>query len=315
MISAAEGRYLYWLTSAGYTGGGAVVEVGTWLGRSTVHLAAGLRDAGFPRALHCFDQFVWQSDHRRKAALPLRRGDDFQGHFERNVRPVYPGLQVTRAALDDLVWTGGPIEILFLDAPKQLPDISAALQALAGALVPGLSLLVLQDYLHVPSFALPAVMSRLGGALEPLHIVTGSPTVAFAVKRPIEVARAQPADWNFMRWSADEVFTAWRTAADRLPDEARARLWLGAALLFDKRGQTHQACEILRDVARDPALRPHLDVPAVRRLGAGYRSLFRAAGLDLIPAGRGPRLRLKPALRRARDAGRRLISRLGGREV
>jgi len=41
MSSAAEGRYLYWLTSRGYTGCGAVVEIGPWLGRSTVHLAAG----------------------------------------------------------------------------------------------------------------------------------------------------------------------------------------------------------------------------------------------------------------------------------
>src|SRR6185369_14134011 len=59
MISEAEGRYLYWLTSQTYTGRGTVVEVGTWLGRSTIHLAAGLRDAGHPDALHCFDQFLW----------------------------------------------------------------------------------------------------------------------------------------------------------------------------------------------------------------------------------------------------------------
>src|SRR5262245_37306529 len=59
MVTDAECRYLYWLASTHYRGRGAVVEVGTWLGRSTLHLAAGLRDAGFPEALDCYDQYVW----------------------------------------------------------------------------------------------------------------------------------------------------------------------------------------------------------------------------------------------------------------
>ena len=58
LVSEAECRYLYWLTSRGYTGAGAVVEVGTWLGLSTLHLACGLGTAGYSEALHCFDQFV-----------------------------------------------------------------------------------------------------------------------------------------------------------------------------------------------------------------------------------------------------------------
>src|SRR5262245_33658000 len=179
LVSAAECRYLYWLTSRGYTGAGAVVEVGTWLGLSTLHLAAGLRDAGFSEALHCYDQFVWRGDHLRKAPLPLRRGDDFQPYFERNIRPIYPGLRVTRSELQHLDWTGGPIEILFLDAPKHLVDLSFALAALAPFLVPDLSLLVMQDFLHPPAYALPAVVSRLGQYLRPVHVVQDGSTVGF----------------------------------------------------------------------------------------------------------------------------------------
>src|SRR5258705_14025525 len=54
MINETEARYLYWLTSQAYAGAGAVVEVGTWLGRSTLHLAAGLQEAGFPCRLALF---------------------------------------------------------------------------------------------------------------------------------------------------------------------------------------------------------------------------------------------------------------------
>jgi len=76
MITPAESRFYYWLTSRGYTGAGAVVEVGTWLGRSTAYIAAGLRDAGFPEHLHCFDRFTWYPVPDDKLDLGLQRGDD-----------------------------------------------------------------------------------------------------------------------------------------------------------------------------------------------------------------------------------------------
>ena len=144
-------------------------------------------------------------------------------------------------------------------------------------------------------------------------MVAGSPTVGFAVRRPLDCDRAQPIAWNFTRWSAEEVISAWRRSAEPLPPEARARLWVGAALLFESRRETKQACEILRDVARDPALRPHLESHAARRLQTAYPVLFRAAGLEPPPGPRRPGGGVKPALRRAGALGRRLLSRIGGR--
>ena len=100
MVSAAETRYLYWLTSQCYTGRGAVVEVGTWLGRSTSHLAAGLNAAGYHDHLHCFDRFQWTKTQSMKIQLPLNNGDSFQPYFEQNIRPMYPNLHVTPVAGD-----------------------------------------------------------------------------------------------------------------------------------------------------------------------------------------------------------------------
>jgi hypothetical protein len=307
MVTDSECRYLYWLTSRGYAGAGAVVEVGTWLGRSTIHLAAGLRDAGFAAALHCYDQFVWRSDHARKSALPLRRGDDFQPYFERNVRPVYPGLRVTKAPLQDAAWTGGPIEILFLDAPKHLADFSSALAAFGPSLVPRIGLLVLQDYLHSPAYALAAVVSRLGDALQPLHIVAGGCTMAFAVPRPLDFGLAQPIDWNFSRWSPEEIVASWARAADPLPPEARARLWVGAALLLYRRRETAKARAIARRLGLDPELRPHLERHAAALLHDGYRPLFRAAGIPAPPRARRPAASFRQAIRRARAFARRWL--------
>jgi len=307
LVSEAECRYLYWLTSRGYTGAGAVVEVGTWLGLSTIHLAAGLRDAGFPEALHCYDQFVWRGDHVRKGVLPLRRGDDFQPYFERNVRPVYPGLRVTRSELRHLVWAGGPIEILFLDAPKHLVDMSWALAALGPFLVPDLSVLVMQDYLHPPAYALPAVVSRLGQSLRPLHVVRGGSTVGFMVTQPLEIGRAQPIHWNFSRWSLAEITDNWARVSGSLPPEARVQLWVGAALLLYRRRETRQARDILHRLALDPEMGPHLQPQAATILYRDYRPLFRAAGLQPPPPDLRPPTGVRPAIRRARAFARRWL--------
>lgn len=307
MVTESECRYLYWLTSRGYSGAGAVVEVGTWLGRSTLHLAAGLRDAGYNSSLHCFDQFVWRSDHARKSALPLQRGGDFQPYFERNVRPVYPGIEVTRATLDEMIWGRGPIEILFLDAPKTLVDLSSALASFASSLAPGKSLIVFQDFLHSPSYALAAVVSRLRESLRPVHFVTGGATATFAVTAALPFDSAQPIDWNFGRWSADDVVESWTHLTLGVPAEARARLWLGCVLLLHRRRETGGARSLLRRLSDDAAMRPHLQRYGAALLYRDYPSLFRASGLE-PPAGGGLRSTgARQAIRRLRARARRLF--------
>jgi len=307
MVTDSECRYLYWLTATQYTGQGAVVELGTWLGRSTLHLAAGLRDAGYPDALDCFDQFVWRGNHARAATLPLQRGDDFQPYFESNVRPVYPRLRVTKAAIEAIVWPGRPIEILFLDAPKRLDTFSATLAAFAPALVPGVSRIVFQDFLHPPAFALPAVVACLGPALEAEHVVADGVTVGFRVKEPLPYGTAQPIDWNFWTWSAEEIVDEFERLLAPLPAEARACLWLSAALLLVDRREGAAAREIAERVGADAALRPHLQAHAGAFLYDNYRGLHRAAGLDRPDRRLPPAKAVRTALRRTRAAVRRWL--------
>ena len=239
--------------------------------------------------------------------LPLHRGDDFQPYFERNVRPVYPGLRVTKSELSHLVWAGGPIEILFLDAPKHLVDMSWALAALGPFLVPGLSVLVMQDYLHPPAYALSAVVSRLGESLRPLHIVQGGSTVAFMVTRPLDFGRAQPIDWNFSRWSLAEITDNWTRVCGSLPPEVRVRLWVGAALLLYRRRETRQAQGILRRLALDPEMSPQLQQQVAAILYRDYKPLFRAAGLQPPPLDQRPPTGVRPAIRKARAFARRWL--------
>src|SRR5262245_44880578 len=61
LLSPEEQQYLIWLTSEKYQGWGAIVELGAWLGSSSVCLAEGLKRCGSTAKIQTFDRFEWDS--------------------------------------------------------------------------------------------------------------------------------------------------------------------------------------------------------------------------------------------------------------
>src|SRR6185503_6716875 len=87
MVSRAEQKYLHWLTRTQWADRGHVVEIGPWLGGSTLCLARGMA-AARPAArhrLHSFDNFTWRAFMARFAPLPLTDGESFERFFAANV--------------------------------------------------------------------------------------------------------------------------------------------------------------------------------------------------------------------------------------
>ena len=68
MLSPEECQYLYWLGRSAWTGQGDVVEIGPWLGGSTVCLAAGMREEDHSITILSRDKDLVQI---------LREGDTF----------------------------------------------------------------------------------------------------------------------------------------------------------------------------------------------------------------------------------------------
>lgn len=251
MISPYECHYLYWLVARGYLGRGAVVEIGTWLGRSSVHLGAGLRDSGHPTTLTCIDRYVWHDAFdtpRLRTNLSLKGGDDFQPYFEANVRPVYDDLNVVKAGAQNVTWDGGPIEILIIDAPKAFADVSHVLARFCRHLVPGLSVVVMQDYLHAPSYALATIASALSDQLELLHVVLHSSMVAFKVRKALDFTKPLP-EWDFSKWSKEEIFKAWDRILEPLAPQPRSFIAPGLSMLLYDIGAADEAVALISDMA------------------------------------------------------------------
>jgi hypothetical protein len=208
MISREERQYLWWLAATVWKDIGHILEMGPWLGGSTVCLAEGVcaRRERPRHRLFTVDNFVWRRFMSDRANLTLEPGESFEHVFRRNVAP-YGGLIETQAAWlpDEIVegdhwaedvrgngsrgdlfrWQDGSVEIAFVDGAKSWAGFAHLLAEVGPSLTPD-SLLVLQDYKYWGSYWVPMMSELLIDDLELVHILPEN-TVTFRVAAPLAI--------------------------------------------------------------------------------------------------------------------------------
>jgi SAM-dependent methyltransferase len=154
MLVPDELRLLNYLADDYYTGQGAIVDAGCFLGGSTVALADGLRRnlrrrwAPETKLIHSFDRFEieeWTLDTYFPAA---RSGESFRSMFDRNIAPYAALVEVHAGDVCSFPWNGGPIEILFIDIAKHWTVCDWVTWQFFPRLIPGRSVVIQQDYLY-----------------------------------------------------------------------------------------------------------------------------------------------------------------------
>ena len=170
MLSGEELRYLVWLGESVYQGWGAMVDLGPWLGGSACALAEGMGRQDRQEKVHAFDNFVWERHYMERVhAADLPDHSDFRPLFDRFTRAWAPWIDARAADLRHARWDGGPIEILFVDAAKDWELANNILAGFGHALVPGRSLVVLQDYQLWATYFLPLIFESRPDLWEPVH--------------------------------------------------------------------------------------------------------------------------------------------------
>lgn len=127
-LSNIEGYLLYRLARDG-DGAGAIVEIGSWMGRSTAWLAAGSM-AGGREPVHAVDTFKGSPEHQ---GSPVLRDEGTTYHrFAENLERVgvldhvEPVIADSRAAAAR--WQRGPIRLLFIDGDHSYEAVKADLE-------------------------------------------------------------------------------------------------------------------------------------------------------------------------------------------
>lgn len=252
MLVPEELRFLVWLTQSVFEGWGAVVDLGPWLGSSTCALAEGLRRKGRRERIRAFDNFVWRRDYmERHYPADLPDHADFRFLFERFTRPYADLVEAHTVDLHTYRWNGGPIEILFVDAAKDWELTNNILASFGRALVPGKSLVVLQDYQHWSTYFLPLVFGSRPDLWEGVHMTEDGYTATFRTRRPLEgpggIERYSRASFPY-----EKAAPLLRGIAEERSGRNRLTL-LGCLLrLMHIEGRKEEAARLREQIERDP---------------------------------------------------------------
>lgn len=148
-----EGYFLYLLARYG-EGEGAIVEIGSFEGRSTAWLAMGSLAAG-RETVYAIDTFAGSAEHAEGAFAEsptlLAEGTTYHA-FRRNIDGL--GLAdrveaIRAASLDAAADWDKPIRLLFIDGSHDFASVAADFQAWCGHVVPG-GFIAMHDYGHSP---------------------------------------------------------------------------------------------------------------------------------------------------------------------
>ena len=127
MTTHAEQSYFEEYARDIYLGTGAIVDLGCWLGSTTIALAKGLAANSSPQArsstIHAFDQFVWEAWMGETSCCrgseiegKFKPGESFLDEFHKRTAPWSDRIQVYTGDLCQIGWGGAPIEFLLIDA-------------------------------------------------------------------------------------------------------------------------------------------------------------------------------------------------------
>jgi hypothetical protein len=152
MLGYDERLLLRWAARAGNPSPDAVVDLGCFLGGSTLSLARGVAAReGAASPIHVYDLFVYGDENERTwvpDGLPFAVGGSTLPAFERNVRAVRPMLTLHPGDIRSQRWDGAPIGTLFIDIAKRWAVADAVWRQFLPALVPGRSIVIQQDLVH-----------------------------------------------------------------------------------------------------------------------------------------------------------------------
>lgn len=150
MLSGMEKQMLFYLAHDHFAGEGVIADLGSCLGGSTICLASGLRQQGVKgrRVIHAFDLFKL-GEYERDRFFPENAPPDLRTRaiFEDNVRDYLDLIETHEGDILKEPWGGEAIEMLFVDIAKSYAVFDHLLDSFFPALIPGRSLIILQDYL------------------------------------------------------------------------------------------------------------------------------------------------------------------------
>jgi hypothetical protein len=250
MLSQQERQYLYEYTKNEYSGIGAIVDLGCWLGSSTIPMAMGLVENTNPQTentqIHAYDLFIWEdwmdecvSDATLKGKF--KPGDSFFKEYQQQTLPWEKQICCHPGDINQLGWLGGKIEFLFIDAMKSWELANSIIYNFFPSLVVGQSTIVQQDFSHYYTYWIHLIMYRFREYFEVVYDVPCSASLAFKYKKQIPDEELKQ-DFSLESFDTDEINAAFSYSASLVAPEKSSVI-----LLAKIRAMTDFGTELQKD--------------------------------------------------------------------
>lgn len=269
MVSSQEREYLQEFAKSEYSGQGEIVDLGCWLGASTIALAIGLKGNLNLKAkesiIHAYDIFVWEAWMNQFVVdTPLegkyKPGDSFFDECLERTLTWKNQIQFHPGDLKQLGWNGGAIELLFIDAMKSWDLANSIIHDFFPALIPGLSVVVHQDFAHYGTYWIHLIMYRLRHYFEPIYDIPHSWSFAFKYREHIRKDLLQ-ASYSLSSFSKDEINSAFEYSSQLVSTEKQCQIVGAKVMALMHLGDTYQAHLELEKAISEGMSYADLDLP------------------------------------------------------
>ena len=194
MTSKTEQDYLAHYGAKLYGGQGEIVDLGCWLGSTTIPLTKGLRKnpafLAFERKVYAYDLFIWFDWMNPSVAGTnlfgkFVEGENFVDEFRKRIDRYESSIEVRAGDLKEIGWSGGKIEFLLVDAMKNWDLSNAIVSDFYPSLIAGQSLVFHQDFAHYFTPWIHVIHWRLRDHFAFVEEVPRSQSVFFRCTKPI----------------------------------------------------------------------------------------------------------------------------------
>jgi len=245
MLSIEERQLLQWLTAHYYSGEGAIVDGGPFVGGSTVPLAEGLLSAGRSDLIDVYDRFEVEPymSELYFQEEGLVGGESFLPVFECNTAHVAQLLAVHAGDLLSKSWRGDPIEILFVDCSKTWELNDFIVSEFFPSLIGGRAVVIQQDFVFALCPWVALTMEHLADHFEPVAFAEQCSVVYFtrsAIPPDVEPVSSL---------SHDRQLELMDSAVGRFRGYPREVLECAKALMLAQQGDSEHADALVSRIA------------------------------------------------------------------
>ena len=223
---------------------GAIIDLGCWLGSTSVALARGIANPNNQQQnekVLGFDLFRWEQWMPADVPYCLyQTGDSFLPEARRLTRDHGSSkVELIQTDLTTYEWTSGPIKILLVDAMKNEALARQITQSFYPSLIPG-ALLIHQDFKHFHTTWIHLLHHELREYFQLSRVVPNSTTVAFEARKAIPIEAAKRAT-DFGKLSDDQIDECFRYSVELVGSDDCANVAAAHVMHYLHLGRKDQA--------------------------------------------------------------------------